>query len=484
METVEQHKKNEPEKTDKAITVISDDEDYFRRGFHICGLYRMKRSLLSGLKKEWTQEKKDQITRLVAQIEEEEGVFWRDAEQGVKSGAKYAFEELSKKFSLDPLEKKVLLFFLFLEFRCIDENVCTETELLELFTPDDSVCGRIRGFKCFRRDAPLIKNKLLLHKEADIRSSAQLEYALCGLALDLISREVCGDAAGDGCVDKECEEDRGRRTEKKKVEDVGYVLEPRFRFDDVVLPESLRDKVRFFLRSHAEPELAKTGILDIVKKGRGLVFLFYGPPGTGKSMLAEGIAAHLGKKMLMAEMPKLTCRWYGETDKALSKLFRLAKEQDMVLCMDEADSFLYNREYGAQEHDIRFVNVMLSEIENFEGVAVFTTNMDKLLDPALERRVTLRVPFTAPDEGIRARIWENHVPKSMRVADGVDFMDLAKRFEFAGGYIKNAVLNAVRRVVLDRRNALTMDDLVWGAQMEHDGIFNAQMKKKNIGFAF
>lgn len=457
---------------------IASDEEYLKRYAEIGEMYYQKRRMTRDLKNGGDGSLAGKVDELNAKIREEESRFRTAVSDNLGRGKIFAFETLSNKFKLESYEKRVLLFFLFLEFFHVMENLCMEMEILELMDLENSPAGRIKDFKYIKKSAGLFKKRLLIGEGMKTETTSTYSVALSGRALGLFVGLINGED-----VHAEPEEVKDA-PDSGDCEKVGLVKEPGYRLEDVVLSDVMRDKVMFFIKSHTNPELVKSGILEVVKKGRGLIFLFYGPPGTGKSMLAEGIASYLGKKMLMAEMPKLTSRWFGETDKQIAQLFRSAREHDLVLCMDEADSFLYNREFGAQEHDIRFVNIMLQQIESFEGVAIFTTNMDKLLDPALERRISLRIPFTAPDEKIRARIWESHIPQSIKISEGVDYGHLARAFEFSGGYIKNAVMNAVRRLVLDGRDCLTMDDLLFGARMEKDGLFNAQMKKGPLGFAF
>jgi len=126
---------------------------------------------------------------------------------------------------------------------------------------------------------------------------------------------------------------------------------------------------------------------------------------------------------------------------------------------------------------------MLQELERFEGVSVLTTNMDILLDQALERRVSLKVKFEEPGEEIRYGIWESHIPKTINLSGDVDFEILARKYDFSGGYIKNAVLNALRRIALRKQNILTMEDLVFGADVEKQGMFSRQKKQAVLGFA-
>ena len=88
-----------------------------------------------------------------------------------------------------------------------------------------------------------------------------------------------------------------------------------------------------------------------------------------------------------------------------------------------------------------------------------------------------------PDEKIRTQIWRSHIPDTIRLSEDVDFSALAKQYSFAGGYIKNAVLNSLRRVTLRKQGILTMDDLIFGANMEKEGMFNKENSKGVLGFA-
>jgi ATP-dependent 26S proteasome regulatory subunit len=124
---------------------------------------------------------------------------------------------------------------------------------------------------------------------------------------------------------------------------------------------------------------------------------------------------------------------------------------------------------------------MLQEIERYEGEIILTTNMDTLLDPALERRVALKVRFELPDKVLREKIWLSHIPDKVSIAEDVNFAFLADQYELSGGHIKNAVFNALRRLANDNRNKLVMDDLVFGANLEKDGMFVKDNKQK-IGF--
>ncbi|MFH0931878.1 MAG: ATP-binding protein, partial [Candidatus Zixiibacteriota bacterium] len=403
----------------------------------------------------------DDLTCLNSRIKREDEVFWNRVDKGLSEGAKFSIEEIASNFSLDTYDKRVLILFLYLGSCRLDP--CSKHEVVELLDCDDSSVERIRRLRHFSKQAPLYGHGFL-GKEFKEDGTSSVAYFLAETGLDMVTKLLDGEE-----IPQEAEE----KAEADSTSRVGYVKVPDCSLDQVVLKDQAREKVLFFLDAFREKKLepGKTG-------GKGLTFLFYGLPGTGKSLTAEAIAFYLGKKILMVESSKIMSRWVGGTDRNISDIFKSASESDTVICIDEADSLLYNRNYAVQEHDIRFVNVMLQELERFKGVAVLTTNMDVLLDPALERRATLRVRFELPDEMMRCQIWKTLIPKKVRVAEDVDFSVLAKRYTFAGGYIRNAIDNALRRV--RDKDLVTMDDLVFGAELEVSGMMNKQ--KPKMGF--
>ena len=55
-----------------------------------------------------------------------------------KNGLKFSIEGIAAKYRLDLFEKRIFLFFLYLEYCAIETNICTEDELLCIFDTEDS----------------------------------------------------------------------------------------------------------------------------------------------------------------------------------------------------------------------------------------------------------------------------------------------------------------------------------------------------------
>jgi ATP-dependent 26S proteasome regulatory subunit len=137
----------------------------------------------------------------------------------------------------------------------------------------------------------------------------------------------------------------------------------------------------------------------------------------------------------------------GQTPKNVSSVFRLARQQDAVLFFDEADAVASRRSASIEHPGSRemntVVNVLLQELETFNGVVIFATNMAANFDSAFERRIRAHVLFEMPGVDERERIWRVQLhPARTPLAPDVDFRALAEAYAVSGGDIRNAVLKA------------------------------------------
>lgn len=230
---------------------------------------------------------------------------------------------------------------------------------------------------------------------------------------------------------------------------------PRRTFADVVLPPVTRRLLDEALAQVHSYELIfdRWGLAERHPTGTALAFNFAGPSGTGKTICAEAIAQELGKRLLLVRYSELESMWYGETPKNVSAVFRLAEEEDAVLFFDEADAIASSRSANVsqslQRESNTVVNVLLQELERFNGVVIFATNMAANFDPAFERRIRTHVLFERPGLEERERIWRVQLHERTPLADDVDFRYLAERYEATGGDIRNAVLKAALAAASD-----------------------------------
>src|SRR5438132_1339822 len=218
---------------------------------------------------------------------------------------------------------------------------------------------------------------------------------------------------------------------------------------DVVLPPQTRRTLEQALAQVRNHTLIFRGwgLGERHTSGRGLTFNFAGPPGTGKTICAEAVAHAVGMKLLVVDYAEAESMWVGETPKNIAAIFRAATDQNSVLLFDEADAIATRRSAGGTlpyDREINLtVNVLLRELEAFNGIVIFATNLASNFDPAFERRIRTHVLFEMPAAEERAQIWQLQIhPKKTPLAPDVDFQRLAEQYVVSGGDIKNAVIKA------------------------------------------
>ena len=465
---------------------FADDFEYLEKYFDICSLMVKKQKLLHEL-----SEKEDKricknknilpieqsIAKLNRKIKKDDYLFWQNVEKHPDQKKNHVIEKIAFYYGLSLFEKKMLLLFLYLEYASANQSTISKSDLLDIFDFECSMTSKLKNAAYLLKDRALIKNEIILKESNSSYNHSVDKYFLSDCFLEKVHKMLNGEKVDLGKNDV---------VEDKSLAEcsrIGYVKSPEYNLDNVIYKEEEKQKIRMFLDAQKGGEFKKIGLYDKVKKGRGLGFLFYGPPGTGKSMFAEAIASYLGKKVLIVEFPKIMGSLLGETDKSIARIFNSAKDNDLVVIVDEADALLYNRRYAQWEHDIRFVNIMLHELERFEGVIILTTNMEILLDTAAERRIALKMKFELPDEKMRFEIWRTHIPAGITLSDNINFDYVAKKYKFSGGNIKNAVLNAVRKVVTEKRQTLRTEELIFGADIEEEGMFSKEREKTIVGFS-
>lgn len=125
----------------------------------------------------------------------------------------------------------------------------------------------------------------------------------------------------------------------------------------------------------------------------GIRMLFYGISGTGKTELARYIAEKLNKKIILKRVSDIMSKYVGESEQNIAAAFSEAEASGDVLLFDEADSFFSNREDAAVSWERTLVNEFLTQMEEFSGILICTTNLRKIMDPAMQRRFHILTEF-------------------------------------------------------------------------------------------
>ena len=248
--------------------------------------------------------------------------------------------------------------------------------------------------------------------------------------------------------------------EKKEPPIEFFPEEPRYSFDEIILPQSVKDKI-LDVANYAENSkkvFEEWGLQTVYKQSKQIGINLYGAPGTGKTMAAHAIAKYLGRKILIVNYADIESKYVGETPKNIRKAFEAAKASDSILFFDEADAILSKRVTDMHSANDVSVNqtrsVMLMLMNDYQDFVIFATNFISNFDPAFMRRISTHIEFKLPDLDCRKKLWQHYILPTM--PNNIDVDELAEKYDgISGSDIANAVLMAAFKAA--RQNAELVD---------------------------
>ena len=266
-----------------------------------------------------------------------------------------------------------------------------------------------------------------------------------------------------------------------------YVPVPsRFRQADIIRHNKIEMRPMFYnekVRQHTERlmSLMSADNYDAIcqrlrekKLSTGFTCLFYGSPGTGKTETALQIARQTGRDIMRVELSQLRDQYVGESEKQVKALFKryakIAQESSIVpiLLFNEADGIINRRmehvQHSVDKMENAIQNIILQEMENFEGILIATTNLTSTLDPAFERRFLYKINFEKPDLSVRKSIWHAMIPE----LDESTVNTIASRYPFSGGQIRNVATK------------LSIDSILYGEASATPNSLNSYCLQEHI----
>jgi hypothetical protein len=259
-----------------------------------------------------------------------------------------------------------------------------------------------------------------------------------------------------------------RDVSRPRLESLAQRIVPSAGWDDLILPpfemqllRQLATQSRHRMKVYEDWGFAARG-----RRGLGMSALFCGPSGTGKTLAAEVLARDLQLDLYRIDLSGVVSKYIGETEKNLKQVFDAAETGGVMLLFDEADAIFGKRAEVKDSHD-RYANIevgyLLQRMENFEGLAVLTTNMKSSLDRSFQRRLRFTVDFPFPDAAHRRAIWTRAFP-GQTPTEGLDPALLAN-LSMSGGSIRNIALNAAF-LAADQNSPVRMAHVLTAAQLE------------------
>lgn len=267
-------------------------------------------------------------------------------------------------------------------------------------------------------------------------------------------------------------------------------------FESVILPAAKKEAIIDAIRQVDNHDLIfnQWGFGDVFEKGTAISMLFYGLPGTGKTLMAQAIADKYDYELKIVSTAEIETPEPGGAERNIAKYFAEAATKEggkkQVLLFDECDSLICDRKHLGMIMAAQ-VNALLTALEHHTGIVIFTTNRLGALDPAFDRRLSLKMEFEMPDAKHRKQIWLRMFPSSAPLAKDIDWEAISD-VEMAGGHIKNVVLRSARRAA-NTTKKITQDIIVEALLEEakantsfseaianHAPFYGTPMNKRNV----
>ena len=226
--------------------------------------------------------------------------------------------------------------------------------------------------------------------------------------------------------------------------------------------------------------------VEEINDTKALYHYIYEPTGTGKTETVYQLAKQTGRDIYQVDYSQLRSKWVGDSEKNVKAMFdeyrHLCKgaKRMPILLLNEADALIGKRlesaERAVDKGENAIQNIVLQEMENFDGILIATTNLTGNIDSAFGRRFLYKIEFEKPDMATRARIWRSMLPS----LNNGDATVLSESFPlFSGGQIENVTRKVTVNEVL-HGGVTKLDDII--ILCEHETMDNSHKGGKSIGF--
>jgi hypothetical protein len=219
-------------------------------------------------------------------------------------------------------------------------------------------------------------------------------------------------------------------------------------------------------------------------KMKGLTLLFFGGPGSGKTETVLQLCRKTKRPLMKIEVTDFQSKWVGESERKLKQIFTDYKsacermEVAPILFLNECDQIIGKRvgiRNSVDQMNNALQNILLEQLEQFQGIMIGTTNLTKNMDEAFERRFAMKFQFESPNETAKVSIWKSAI-KGLRQQEAIA---LVKQYDFTPGEINNVARRFMveNLLGLEKSRLQTLQEL---CETEH----YERNHTSNIGFSF
>ena len=249
--------------------------------------------------------------------------------------------------------------------------------------------------------------------------------------------------------------------ESKADEYILQTVTSSFTMKDLVCTQDVREEFEYFIKERQQTEALVQMDIPVSNK-----ILLHGPSGCGKTLSAYVLAGELNRPLIIVNLGTVISSRLGETSKNLTQIFKTAVQEKAIVLLDEFDSLGKIRDYDQDHGEMkRVVNTILQlfDFVSQDTIIIAATNQLQMIDEALIRRFDLSIKMDLPNsEQVRALI--QYTIKDRFVFDDEQVKENIINSEcrnLSYYVIKRALLNAIKRNILDGYNDNIIRTNIW-----------------------
>lgn len=114
------------------------------------------------------------------------------------------------------------------------------------------------------------------------------------------------------------------------------------------------------------------------------------------------------------------------------------------------------------------VSYLLQRVEDFPGLIILASNFKSNIDQAFVRRFNSIIHFPMPTASERQTIWKAAVPPNAKLADDVDLVSIAAKYELSGSAIVSVIHYAALQTINSNSSTIPLEYIMAGIKLEYE----------------
>lgn len=245
---------------------------------------------------------------------------------------------------------------------------------------------------------------------------------------------------------------------------LGTQMTTQLTWDDLVIDKqtSLALQEMMTWATHQHTLMQDWGLAQKLKPGYRA--LFYGAAGTGKKLSAALIGKSLGLSVYRIDLAALVSKYIGETEKNLDQVFKIARQDNLILFFDEIDALFAKTTATESSNDHPIVAYFLQQLADFEGLVIVAAQLKAHLSSPLKSLFQQSLYFPLPDAAARLQLWKNAFSGKPSLAPAIDLIAIAEKYELTSGAINNVLRYCALAAVQQNESIVQEEDLMKGIE--------------------